>query len=456
MTRRRLVAAPLLLALPAFVLAQPAHVPDATAVAAMIERELRAANVPGASFAIVAGNRTLTGRVGLADAERSVIMTPATLMQVGSLNKLMTALALTATLDEQGIPFDIPVGKHVTGLSPRLAQVTFHQLLTHTSGLRDAPGGGGTADERALAARVRAITDADFLLPPGTVFSYSNLGYAVAGFALEQLRQRPFADALDDALLKPLLMRTSTMRLSVASRRQHAVGHRSAQSGPVAIRDFDNDTSLWPSGYLWTTADELQTLLRLLAHGGDNPFGIPQRVFTRAWSAHASMPNVFVGGHYGYGLMIASERGTRIYEHGGTQRGFSSVLRVAPDHRFGLVILANLDNAPLRRITQTVMAEALGLPPPLTPTRTELPVTAERFQPLAGVYRNRGTAEIAVREGRVVLVVDNGPPMPVTQIGEHRYLARPKPDIAGPEFVLQPATAAAPTYLHFALWAFTR
>jgi hypothetical protein len=61
-----------------------------------------------------------------------------------------------------------------------------------------------------------------------------------------------------------------------------------------------------------------------------------------------------------------------------------------------------------------------------------------------------------VRDGRVVFVLDDGPPFAVSRIGENRYVARPKPEIAGPEFVLQPGTAAAPPYLHFALWAYTR
>jgi CubicO group peptidase (beta-lactamase class C family) len=438
-----------------FVSAQEAA-PSVTAVAAMIERELRAANVPGASFAVVSGNRAMAGRYGLADAERGVAMTPSTLLQVGSLNKLVTAFALLGTLHERRIALDAPIGQHIDGLHPRLAGVTFHQLLSQTSGLRDQAGASGTSDEGALAARVRAITDADFVLPSGTVFSYSNLGYATAGFALEQLRKQPFADALADAALKVMLMRTSTMRPSVAQQRPHAVGHRLDNGTVVAIRDVDNDTSLWPAGYLWTTAEEMGRFLRLLANGTEKARGPVPSFLARVSTPHTPMPNVFVGGHYGYGLMVASDRGTRIYEHGGTQRGFSSILRVAPDRQFGIVILSNLDGAPLRRIAQMVMAEALGLPAQPPPARRETAVTADEMNPLVGVYRNRGTAEIAVREGRVVLILDRGQPLAVSRIGEHRYLARPTPEIAGPEFVLQPATASAPAYLHLALWAFAR
>ena len=61
-----------------------------------------------------------------------------------------------------------------------------------------------------------------------------------------------------------------------------------------------------------------------------------------------------------------------------------------------------------------------------------------------------------VQDGKVMLSLDDSPPFAVTRIGQNRYLARPKPDVAGPEFVLQPAVGNAPPYLHFALWAYAK
>lgn len=429
---------------------------SAGAIAATIERELKAARIPGASFAVLSGADVLAGSYGLADAERGVAMTPDTLLQVGSLNKLTTALALLSTLDAHEIALNESVGRYVPGLSAHLAKVSFHELLSQTSGLRDHAGVSGTNDEGALAARVRAITESDFVLPAGTVFSYSNLGYATAGMALEHLRKKPFADALREALLEPLGLRSTTMRPTEARQQPHAVGHRLEQSATIAIRDADNDTSIWPAGYLWSSARDLSKLFSLLLGSNDKPLDIARVAFTRATTPQTPMPNVFAGGHYGYGLMLATDRGTRIYEHGGTQRGFSSILRIAPDRRFGIIILTNLDNAPLRRLAQLVMAEALQLPADVPAPRVETKVSPDEISSFVGVYRNRGTAEIAVRDGRVMLILDGGAPMEVTRIAPHRYLARPKPDIAGPEFVLQPTTPTTPAYLHFALWAYTR
>ncbi len=428
------------------------------AVAKDIEQELVTARVPGAAIAIVLGDEVFASSFGVADAESATPMTPLTLMHVGSVTKLFTALAVATTLHARALPLDTPVGKVMPGLTPRAAETTFHQLLSQTSGLRDRPGDSGEDDELALAASARALSSSDFVLPAGVVFSYSNLGYALAGAALESLSKKGFAEALRESALTPLGMERSTIRPSEVLSRAHAVGHRLQGKAPATVKPPANDTRIWPAGYLWTTAADMSRGLAALLNGGRvaGHAGLPAAVVDLVTTPHVPMPNVFVGGDYGYGLMIARDRDVMVYEHGGTLPGFSAILRVAPERRFGIAILTNLDNAPLRRIAQVVMAKTLGLPDLTPATRTETAVSAEEIRPFVGRYENRGAAEITVRDGAVVLVLDDGPHFAVTRIGDNRYLARPKPGALGPEFVLQPATDGSPAYLHLALWAYVR
>lgn len=164
---------------------------DPVAVARSIEQELATARVPGAAIAIVSGNEVFAGGWGVADAESRTAMTPLTLVHVGSVTKLFTAPAVATALARK-LPLDTAVGQVMPGLAPRAAATTFHQLLSRTSGLRDRPGDSGDGDELALAASARELSPADFLLPAGLVFSYSNLGYALAGAALESLSRKGF------------------------------------------------------------------------------------------------------------------------------------------------------------------------------------------------------------------------------------------------------------------------
>ena len=70
---------------------------------------------------------------GATDAQRGIAMTPGTLLQVGSLNKMLTANALVSTLDAQRIDLTARVGDHVRDLPPRLADV---QQRPHAVGHR--------------------------------------------------------------------------------------------------------------------------------------------------------------------------------------------------------------------------------------------------------------------------------------------------------------------------------
>jgi D-alanyl-D-alanine carboxypeptidase len=364
---------------------------------------------------------------------------------------------VTSPLESRKLSFDTPVGHHLTNLAPEIARLTYHQLLAQTSGLRDRPGTTGSDDEGALASAARALGGADVILPPGTVFSYSNPGYALAGAALEALRRQPFADAVAENILAPLGMTASTFRPAAARARPHAAGHRLDGATLVTLPMPANDTRIWPSGYLWTNATDLSQALLAMLHEGRvaGNEGLPASTVRRVTQPHTPMPNVFVGGEYGYGLMIARDRGMLVYEHGGTMPGFSAIIRLAPERRLGVAILANLDNAPLRRAAQAAMAKAVGLPNASPPARTETPVTAAELNARLGRYENRGTADLVALDGRVTLSLDGSPAMAVTRIGEDRYLARPKPDVPGPEFVLRTAANGTP-YLHFALWAYVK
>jgi CubicO group peptidase (beta-lactamase class C family) len=299
------------------------------AVAKHIEQELTAARVPGAAIVVVSGDEIFAGSYGVADAEHQTAMTPATLLQAGSLTKLFTALGVAATLESRQLPYDTRLGQVMTGLGPQAATATFHQLLSQTSGLRDRSGDNGASDEAALAAAARGLGAADFILPAGLVFSYSNPGYALAGAGLEAIRKQPYADALHDTTLAPLGMTQSTLRLTQVAARPHAVGHRLDGASTIALRTPNNDTRIWPAGYLWTNAADMSRALSALVSRGAvaGQRGLPPSVIARVSTPHAPMPNIFVDGHYGYGLMIFRDRNTLMFEHGGTNAGFSSMLR---------------------------------------------------------------------------------------------------------------------------------
>jgi CubicO group peptidase (beta-lactamase class C family) len=107
------------------------------------------------------------------------------LFRLGSTTKMLTATALAGLAAEGKIDLNAPVGRYVSGLPPKLSQVTANQLLSHTAGIHDEAPMSGSHDDSALGKGIRARTDGWLFTEPGKIFSYSNPGYWMAGYLVE-------------------------------------------------------------------------------------------------------------------------------------------------------------------------------------------------------------------------------------------------------------------------------
>ncbi len=104
----------------------------------------------------------------------------------------------------------------ITG-SMRLAKtwraITIHQLLTHTSGLRDHTTVPAKRTMNLTGARpaelANLIASEPLLARPGTAWAYSNTGYILLGMVIEKISNRSYAEYLRDEMFQPLGM-TST------------------------------------------------------------------------------------------------------------------------------------------------------------------------------------------------------------------------------------------------------
>lgn len=171
------------------------------------------------------GPHELTLAFGLADHAAGVSNTPDTRFPIGSLAKLFTATTVLRLWQCGKVELDTPISSFVRGFTPAWAdQLTFHHLLSHTSGLpglfRNQPelqpffesldrslGGPGSAKETASVPR-DALWGAILQLPtrttPGSRFEYSNTGYLLAALVIERLFHKPFSQMVQEQVLVPL------------------------------------------------------------------------------------------------------------------------------------------------------------------------------------------------------------------------------------------------------------
>jgi CubicO group peptidase (beta-lactamase class C family) len=205
----------------------------APAVDSMIRAEMARSHIPGAQIAIAQGGRVVYTRgYGVADVESKRPVTERTLFQVGSIAKMITG-AMLAQLGSEGIlDLRAPISRYVPELSGRrVGSATLHQLLTNTAGWAEYANPFGSTDEGAPARIFPTLADTLILTEPDRVYSYSNLGFSVAGYVGERVMKTPFADLSERVVLRKMGMPRATFRSLVAMTRDFALGHMIDSTG---------------------------------------------------------------------------------------------------------------------------------------------------------------------------------------------------------------------------------
>src|SRR5690349_20954331 len=375
---------------------------------------MRATKTPGVQVVVVRGDSVVYARgFGVADVETGAPMTPDLLAQVGSLTKPFTAALVLTLAATHALDLRAPIGRVVPGLNEPLASLTPSQLLSQTAGLADREGSSGTSDETELLRSARELPAATAFLPPGLSFSYSNLGFALAGLAAQEAARKPFADLVRERLLQPLGMMTATMRPAEAGAHPEARGHKLTDKGDsvVVVRPAADDTRIWPAGYLHVSGREAARFVIALLNGGrvDGRQLLPLGVADSMLAAHVGLPGMPNGTRYGYGMFLDTLRGYESAWHPGTLTGFSTLLRMIPSRRVGVVVIANRDEVRMDRVAESALGDVmqtLGAPfvaaAPM-PARLLAPAQGVRLEDYVGTYANRFSFELVLRNGALVL-----------------------------------------------------
>jgi CubicO group peptidase (beta-lactamase class C family) len=370
------------------------------------------------------------------------------LFRLGSTTKMFTAAALVTLAEEGKLKLDEPIGKYAKGLSPKIAGLTAHQLLSHTAGLKDDAQMFGRHDDEALAATVRALKDDFFFAAPGRIYSYSNPGYWLSGYLIEAVSGKPYADALDERIFKPIAMQRTTLRPTMAMTWPLAQGHDvSGREKPRVVRPFADNAGNWPAGSIFSSINDLSRFVIAFMNGGqiDGKQVLTPSLIKQLSSPHADVPGS--EGKYGYGLSLSKNRGVRIVEHGGARSGFGTLIKMAPDHRFALIILVNRSGGILSKTAEKAMELMLPLEAKVESRPKPVPMTEAEMARYVGVYGDQpNRIEISIKDGKL-LFKGMGREAQVSKLGESRF-SMTLPDASQTvEFTLAPGADGRAEFL---------
>lgn len=184
--------------------------------AALIAREIAANNVVGVSVAVVSDQEIIWQQgFGYADRANAVKATPATVYRVGSLSKLINAVAVMQLHDAGRIDIDksltdylpeFTIKRHFTDPSP----ITLRNILTHHAGLPgDIIGGMWSDNPQPFTEVISLLQDEYAPYPPNYIGAYSNIGADLLGAVVERVSGQNYVRYLDNCVLMPMGMSSS-------------------------------------------------------------------------------------------------------------------------------------------------------------------------------------------------------------------------------------------------------
>ena len=222
--------------------------------------------LPGMTVCVMRrGELAYAETYGKADVERNRPMRPDTIVRIYSMTKPLTSTAIMMLYEEGRFQLDDPISKFIPAFkNPRVyaggsrgkidsvpaeREITFRDLLTHTSGLtygfmestpvdavyRDQKIDFGTATA-SLADVVERLAAVPLIAQPGKAWNYS-VATDVLGYLVQVISGQPFDVFLSETVLKPLRMLDTDFIVAKDKQERFATCYMPGKDGKLAVMD---------------------------------------------------------------------------------------------------------------------------------------------------------------------------------------------------------------------------
>lgn len=331
---------------------------------ARIETSMADAGLVGVGAAVIIDRRVVWSKgYGFADRQRGVPFTPDTVMNIASITKTVTGVAMMQAVEAGKLSLDEDINAYLPFkvVHPQFpgARITLRQLATHTSGINDRWAvyqrlyhWGGDSPE-ALGDFLRGYLEvggkdyaADNFVPhrPGTHRAYSNIGAGLVGYIVERAMGESFDAYTQRTILAPLKMTRSHWFLAQAPADERATLYASQGGFSVPIQAYGLAT--YPDGGLRSSvADLSRFFIAVLGDGSHDGARIlsPASVaeLRRFQYTPGHTPDNVVPAEKNSGLFWATKYDTAYVGHGGSDPGVHTVMLANPARDVAVVLFVN-------------------------------------------------------------------------------------------------------------------
>jgi len=331
-----------------------------TAVDAVIRPLMVRYDIPGMAVAVTLDGRAQVFDYGLASKEAGTPVGPATLFEIGSVSKTLTATLATYAQATGRLSLSDHPGRYVARLKGRpIDQATLLHLATYTAGGLPLQFPDDVADDDDAA--IAWLADWKAGAKPGTEREYSNPSLGLLGYVTGVALKAGFAQSLEQQLLPRLGMRSTHVRTPAAALPHYAWGYRDDKPVHARPGPFGEETY----GVKTTAADLIRFVQVNIEPSALEPalraaveathigyFRAGAMVQGLGWEQYAwpVSREALLGGNAAEMIEQANAvlpvrpdepASPRLFDKTGSTGGFGAYVAFVPSRRIGIVMLAN-------------------------------------------------------------------------------------------------------------------
>lgn len=374
-------------------------------------------NSPGATVLIAKDDTVLYRKAfGMANLELKVPMKPENVLHLASITKQFTSVAILMLMEQCKLTLNDPLSKYIPDF-PRGNEITIHNLLNHTSGIQSYTNLPEFRTKKRLDVTPEEIIGIFKNLPlefnPNEKHAYSNSGYVLLGYIIEQLSGLRYGDFIQKNIFDRLGMQHSHCAEAYQIIPGRANGYQ-LYEGNFENPEYLSPSIIYAAGALMSTVDDLFLWNKAIAHNTLISENSKQVAFANYTLSDGTHDN------YGYGWYINEIAGATTIEHPGGIDGFTASGIFVPGLNIYAVVLTNLDDGKGPESNNVKVVSAL-LGQPIT-DKAAVKISENELKKWVGAYQFESVVRFVTEDkGTLYSTREGGRPIKLEPLSTNEF-----------------------------------
>lgn len=302
-------------------------------------------NSPGYAVGVVRNDSLVFAKgYGMANLEYNIPITPETIFHMASVSKQFTAFSIVLLARQGKLNLDDDIHKYLPWFPDLKVKITVHNLLNHTSGIRDqwqllAIAGTRLHDVITQDQIIKILSKQRALnFNPGEEWSYSNSGYTMLAEIVRAVSGKSLRQFTDSAIFKPLEMKDTHFHDDYTE----IVPNRSYSYDRKDDTHFQNSTLSYSVAGATSLFTNVSDMSKWIMNFYNHKVGDQQD--TEQLTQKGKLNNGKEQ-NYAMGIFVDDYKGHKRYSHNGSDAGYRTMVSIFPDIKMGFIVFGNVGDA---------------------------------------------------------------------------------------------------------------